>query len=101
MFKLVLFIGFVVMLVEAFPQNNDNRGGASVSGGFAITGANNGQIGSQIGTQNNQAGSGQHATIYQPGSNPGKLTNTNSKISLAFFVTSQSVELFSHKNKVF
>ena len=98
MFKLVLFIVFV-MSVEAFPQNLDNRGGASVSGGFAITGANNGQIGSQIGTQNNQAGSGQHATIYQPGSNPGKLTNTNSKISLAFFVT--SVELFSHKNKVF
>ena len=98
MFKLVLFIVFV-MSVEAFPQNLDNRGGASVSGGFAITGANNGQIGSQIGTQNNQAGSGQHATIYQPGSNPGKLTNTNSKISLAFFVT--SVELFSHKNNVF
>ena len=96
MFKLVLFIVFV-MSVEAFPQNLDNRGGASVSGGFAITGANNGQIGSQIGTQNNQAGSGQHATIYQPGSNPGKLTNTNSKISLA----SQSVELFSHKNNVF
>ena len=98
MFKLVLFIVFV-MSVEAFPQNLDNRGGASVSGGFAITGANNGQIGSQIGTQNNQAGSGQHATIYQPGSNPGKLTNTNSKISLAFFV--MSVELFSRKNKVF
>ena len=56
MFKLVLFIVFV-MSVEAFPQNLDNRGGASVSGGFAITGANNGQIGSQIGTQNNQAGS--------------------------------------------